>query len=239
MADQRFFQYLAGERAGEVLVFDKVEEEDGIIFVTFKDGSRCNEELILPINETKWTTQLMAEVESPRNCWTLKEEWVGRQEEKWSAPEEAPDGVSHLVQPFIQGRRKVTPIPPRPTKSAFGHLAHPISYSNDKPDTGTKVQQRDSNNESEVDRNDPVYLMMNQAKKFDTEVEMTLIVSLPTKSLYNVAKESFENGGEKCIEYIISNMDDKKLKDSLRSALKKAYLDQDEILNEPIASENN
>ena len=79
---RRFFQFLAGERKGEVVVFDKIEEDEGIIFVCFKDGSRCNEELILPLNERKWSAQLMAEVESPSNVWTFKEEWVGRQEER-------------------------------------------------------------------------------------------------------------------------------------------------------------
>jgi len=58
-------------------------------------------------------------------------------------------------------------------------------------------------------------------------VEMTLKVALPTKSLYNVAKESFDDGGNKIIEYIISNLDDKSLKDALKEALKVAYGDLD------------
>jgi len=65
--------------------------------------------------------------------------------------------------------------------------------------------------------------MMDKAKKFDTVIEMNLIVSLPSKALYNVAEESFEEGGDKVIEYIIRNLDDQKLKDSLRRALKEAY----------------
>jgi hypothetical protein len=222
-SNQRFFQYLASERQGEILVFDRIEQEDGINFVCFKDGSRCNEELIIPINERTWSTQLMAEIESPRNCWTFKEEWVGRQEERWSAPEEAPDGVSHLVQPFVQGRKKVTPIPPKPSKSAFGQINSFSSESNATIAGGSKAQHQASNSELGVDLSDPVYLMMGKAKKFDTAVEMSLIVSLPSKALYDVAKESFENGGDKVIEYIIRNLDDKKLKSSLKDALKSAY----------------
>jgi len=71
--------------------------------------------------------------------------------------------------------------------------------------------------------NDPVWLMMDKAKKFDTDVEMSVTISLPTKSLYEVAKESFEEGGEKVIEYIINNLDNQKLKDSLKMALREAY----------------
>lgn len=210
MANQRFFQFLAGERAGEVLIFDKIEEDDGMIFVSFKDGSRCNEELILPLNERKWTSQLMAEIESPKNCWTFKEEWVGRQEEKKAVDHE---GNMQIVQPFIEGRKKVTPIPPRPTKSSFGEI--PESTVSSAAKLVKDIQKQDLS--------DPVYLMMDKAKKFDTVIEMNLVVSLPSKSLYNVAEESFEDGGDKVIEYIIRNLDDQKLKDSLKEALKEAY----------------
>ncbi|HPI81605.1 MAG TPA: hypothetical protein PK122_00025 [Candidatus Paceibacterota bacterium] len=217
---RRFFQFLAGERKGEVVVFDKIEEDEGIIFVCFKDGSRCNEELILPLNERKWSAQLMAEVESPSNVWTFKEEWVGRQEER---QEMDADGRMQIVQPFIEGRKKVTPIPPKPTKSSFGQVNSFSQGSNTNLSQGTNVQQRASNDELGVVSNDPVYLMMDKAKKFDTVIEMNLIVSLPSKALYNVAEESFEEGGDKVIEYIIRNLDDQKLKDSLRRALKEAY----------------
>jgi hypothetical protein len=241
MANQRFFQYLAGERQGEVLVFDRIEQEDGINFVCFKDGSRCNEELIIPINERTWSTQLMAEIEGPKNCWTFKEEWVGRQEERWSAPEEAPDGVSHLVQPFVPGRRKVTPFPPRPTRSNFGQISNPVQES-DLTMQGTGISQQSSSNAvNKAFLGDPVWLMMDKAKKFDTQVEMSLTISLPSKSLYDVARDSFDEGGTKVIEYIISNLDDKKLKDSLRLALLDAYGDSEKPsvneLGEPIAIE--
>ena len=202
---RRFFQFLAGERKGEVVVFDKIEEDEGIIFVCFKDGSRCNEELILPLNERKWSAQLMAEVDSPSNVWTFKEEWVGRQEER---QEMDADGRMQIVQPFIEGRKKVTPIPPKPTKSSFGQVNSFSQGSNTNLSQGTNVQQRASNDELGVVSNDPVYLMMDKAKKFDTVIEMNLIVSLPSKALYNVAEESFEEGGDKVIEYIIRNLDD-------------------------------
>jgi hypothetical protein len=217
MSNQRFFQYLAGERAGEILVFDKIEEEDGMLFISFKDGSRCNEELILPLNERKWSTQLMAEIEDPKNCWSFKEEWIGRQEER---QELDADGKMQIVQPFLEGKRKITPVPPKPTKSLFGSIAETTRKDNipENPPVNGDVQK---------DINDPVWLMMDKAKKFDTEVEMTLLVSLPSKSLYEVAKESFDEGGDKVIEYILSNLDDKKLKDSLRHALKIAYGDTD------------
>lgn len=210
--EMRFFQYLAGERKGEVLVFDKNEEEDGIIYLCFKEGSRCNEDLVLPLNKREYTSELMAEVENHSNIWTFEEKWVGRQEEKWSSPEDTPDGEIHLVQPFVKGKKLVTPVPPKKTKAKFGgDLSHVTTTPAPAPEPVNPLV------------NDPVWLMMEKAKKFDTDVEMSITISLPTKALYEVAKESFEEGGSKVIEYIIENLDNKKLKDSLKSALEEAY----------------
>ena len=227
----RFFQFLAGERQGEVLVYDHIEEEDDMVFVCFKDQSRCNEELIVPIGNRDWQGKLMAEVSSTNgdNLWTFDEKWVGRQEERWSPPEESPDGVSHLVQPFVPGKKKTTPRPPRKIKSVFGSIDKHIEA------VPTKEERPKYDG-------DPVWLMMEKAKKFDTDVEMTVTISLPTKSLYEVAKESFEEGGAKVIEYIIENLDNQKLKDSLKTALREAYgeitpMPDQRFLQEPIAIE--
>lgn len=227
--DTRFFQFLAGERQGEVLIYDHIEEEDDMVFVCFKDQSRCNEDLIVPLGNREWNGELMAEVSSTNseNLWTFDVKYVGRQEEKWSPPEESPDGVSHLVQPFFPGKKKVTPRPPKKVKSVFGTIDKHI----EKAPTPEERPKYDG---------DPVWLMMDKAKKFDTNVEMTVTISLPAKSLYEVAKESFEEGGSKVIEYIIENLDNQKLKDSLKVALEDAYgephrEDPPEYLQEPEA----
>jgi hypothetical protein len=217
--ENRIFQYLVGPRAGEILFFDKVEQDDGIVFVCFKDGSRCNEELILPLNETAWEGKLMAEVSDTKNIWHIKEEWVGRQEEVWDVTK---DGEKVCVQPFLEGRRKINAIPPRKTTAKFGAITSVI-------ETPTQIL-------ANKNQNDPVWVMMDKAKKFDTPIPMELTISLPTKSLYNVAKESFDEGGEKVIEYIISNIDDKKLKDSLKIALLAAYEDVQEPIKKQIVA---
>lgn len=216
--ENRYFQYLAGVRRGEVLMFDKIEEDEGVVFVCFKDGSRCNEDLILPINERNPGSMLMAEVEDHKNVWTFTEKWVGREEERWETNQA---GESVCVQPFIKGRQIVTPIPPKKTIAKFGIMTEPSVKT---PATPEKPQLI----------GDPVWVMMDKAKKFDTEVPMSLTISLPSKSLYNVAKESFEDGGNKVVEYIISNLDDTQLKASLKQALREAYEDVMEVIEEPI-----
>jgi hypothetical protein len=231
--DVRYFQFLAGPRNGEVVIFDKIEEEDGIVFICFKDGSRCNEQLIVPLNSTNYVKELMAEVDSPTNLWTIKEEWVGRQEEKWVWKDETNPGLPEekvCVQPFEPGKRKLTPIPPRPTKSKFGQINAfntPVPHTNVSSIFGTETQQTSSSKPEQVNLGeDPVWMMCEKAKKFDSDISMTLRVSLPKKSLYNVAKESFEDGGQKVIEYIIHNLDDKSIKESLKLSLLEAYEDK-------------
>lgn len=216
--ETRFFQFLAGERQGEVLVFDRIEEDDGDVYLCFKDDSRCNEDLILPINKREYSSELMAEVENPKNIWTFDTKWVGREEEKWSRPEDSPDGEVHLVQPFVQGRKQTTPIPPRKSKAKFGAISNYVAPAPPAPVNPLL--------------NDPVWLMMDKAKKFDTDVEMIVTISLPTKSLYDVAKESFDEGGSKVIEYIIENLDNQKLKESLKTALMDAYGEDTSIVPE-------
>ena len=207
--NRRFFQFLFGERKNEVVQFDKIEQEDDLIFVSFKDGSRVNEQLILPLNNTNLTTELMAEVDSPTNLWSFKEEWVGRQEELKA---ENGDGEIVIVQPFLPGKKKITPIPPRKTMSNFGQIN---SYHRSEPiQPIVEVKQVIQ---------DPISILMDNAKKIPTNIEMNINISLPSKSLYNIAEESFENGGIKVIDYIVNNLDDKQIREKLKEALLIAY----------------
>ena len=165
--ENRYFQYLAGPRCGEVVIYDHVEEEDDMVFVCFKDESRCNAVLILPLNERDPGSMLMAEIDSHTNVWTFAEEWVGRQEERWEL-NEAQERV--CVQPFVEGRRKVTATPPRRTsKAKFGEISKRIE--------APVVQEKQVPELS----GDPVWVMMDKARKFDTEVPMLLVISLPSK----------------------------------------------------------
>jgi hypothetical protein len=227
MGEKRYFQYLAGPYRGEIVIFDKIEEEDDMIFISFTDGSRVNEEFIQPKNLRKYDNKIMAEIDDPTNPWTFKEEWIGRQEEKTA---QNADGEVVVVQPFIEGKQKVTPIPPKKLKSTFGEISNKF-----------EIIKKEKSVKEKIDLSDPVFLMMEKAKKKDIQVDMQLVLSLPSKDLYNVAKESFENGGEKVIEYIIKNIKKKDFENALKNALKNAYedvevIEQNEttVIEEPI-----
>ena len=203
----RYFQYIAGDRKGEVVVFDRIESDEDATYVVFKDNSRCNEELILPINNNNWEGMYMAEVENSKNIWKFKEEWVGRQEEVTALNAEQERVV---VQPFMEGRKKVTPIPPKKSVAKFGAIdrhIEPVKLPEPEPKK----------------TDDPVHLMVDKSKKFDTEVSLEMIISLPKASLYAVVDESFENGGKKMVDYIVDNMEVSIIKDALRKSLLEAY----------------
>jgi len=222
MSDNRFFQYLAGDRKGEIVIFDKIEEDEGIMYVCFKDKARCNEEFILPLNQKDATGKIMAEIESPNNCWHFKDEWVGRQEEIWELNAEQ---ERVCVQPFIQGRKVIRLIPPRSSIAKFGFVSNlppkeefvplplpPITSTYNEPGQIRKLNI-----------SDPVFITLDKAKKVDTDIDMVVTISLPPKNLYKVMKESFEEGDKKVIEYIIDNMDVKYLKEKIGDAVLNMY----------------
>jgi hypothetical protein len=242
----RFFQWITGERRGEVVIFDKIVQEDGIIFISFKDNSRINANLVAEINVTDLTNKMMAEVENSRNIWRFKEKPAvdeSRIEQDWQTQVkyEVPsaDDIAHadltnpeggVVQPKKR-KKAIKLIPPIKTRNKFGRIASTddlaASY-NESIKTELKIQSA-TPVEPSMDHNDPVYIMMNKAKKKDIEVSMTLTISLPSKALFDVAVESFDKGGDKVIEYILNNMDIKEIKESLKIALKNTYIGEENI----------
>jgi len=232
--NNRYFQWIVGERRGEVMVFDSVIEEDGLIFIVFKDGSRINEDLVAEINVEKLDGKLMAEVENPSNVWSFKDEWVGREEELWETNAE---GESVCVIPFTPGRKVVHIIPPRKSTSKFGNL--PTAPHHHNLLSVEILPQKNT-----INTGDPVYIMMDKSKKVDTEVNMTLTISLPSQSLFDVVSESFEDGSNKALEYIIENIDIKDIKSALRAGIDSMYTNKpivkytsstdDQTLYEPI-----
>ena len=70
---------------------------------------------------------------------------------------------------------------------------------------------------------DPVYIMLDKTKKVDTEVNMTLTISLPSRHLFDVVRDSFEDGANKGLEYIIENIDISDIKTALREGIEEMY----------------
>lgn len=233
--ETRFFQWIVGERRGEIVVLKDIVREEGEIFLTFRDDSRINANLVAPIDLRDLTGKIMAEVESPNNVWRFEEppeekpryEIDHETQKRYEIPSVEEIQAHESNQPIKKKKKPIKLIPPVATNAntsprplvPSSESIHEVNVRSSQP---AKVPQQ-APKEVIQHSNDPVWLMMERAKKVDTEVEMAITISLPTKSLFNVADESFDDGGQKVIEYIISNLDDRKLKDSLRIALSQAY----------------
>jgi len=212
----RYFQWVIGEQRGQVKIFDRIEADGAEAFIVFKDDSRINENLVAPLNEKDLTGKYMAEIDSPHNIWSFREEWVGREEEKWEMDSE---GIRQLVIPFSPGKKVIHLIPPKPTpkrSSSFGQISNVLpnfQYTPPPPEVPKNT----------IDKSDPIYILMSKAKKVDSEINMGMIVSLPPKNLYDLAKESFDEGDEKFIEYIVDDITVDEIKDALKIAIKEMY----------------
>ena len=79
---------------------------------------------------------------------------------------------------------------------------------------------------SSVSATDPVHILVNTCKKHDTEISMTVNISLPSLTTYNFAKSEFENGGEKFIDILAESIDITTLAKSIKDAIKQAYESQ-------------
>lgn len=211
--ERRWFQWIIGDQKGQVLIFDEIQEEDGITYVAFKDGSRININLIAEINAKDLTGMYMAEVESMDNLWTFRDEWVGREEEKW---EQNADGDTVCVVPFTPGRKVTKIIPPRPTHRRSASFGLPEFQHTPPPPPQPVIEDK-------IDRTDPVYILMSKSKKNDSEINMGMTISLPPKSLYELARESFDEGDEKFIQYIVDEITVDEIKDALKIAIKDMY----------------
>lgn len=213
--ENRYFQWVAGDQRGQIKVFDRIEADGADTYIIFKDDSRINENLVASLNQTDLSGKYMAEIDSPNNIWSFREEWVGREEERWEMDSE---GIKQLVVPFTPGKKVVHLIPPTPTPkrtSNFGQVSNLPDFQHTPPPP--------EDPKSKIDKSDPVYILMSKAKKCDSEINMGMIVSLPPKNLYELAKQSFDEGDEKFITYIVDEITVDEIKDALKLAIKEMY----------------
>ena len=79
----------------------------------------------------------------------------------------------------------------------------------------------------EPSTSDPVRILAKTSKKRDTDIDLTISIKLPSKSVYKIASEEFEDGGSKFINYLIEGIDINSIISELRNALTAAYESSD------------
>jgi hypothetical protein len=82
----------------------------------------------------------------------------------------------------------------------------------------TKIKE----NKPSVDFN-PVKILYDKCKKSKTDVDLTLTINLPSRSMFNLADSEFENGGDDLIDYILKDVKTNMIKSALKTSLKQFY----------------
>jgi hypothetical protein len=106
------------------------------------------------------------------------------------------------------------PVEQKNEKETFFALAEPVIEDNNE----TTVKER----KGSVDFN-PVKILYDKCKKNKTEIELTLTINLPSKSMFDLADSEFENGGDDLIEYILKDVKTAIIKSALKTSLKQFY----------------
>lgn len=76
---------------------------------------------------------------------------------------------------------------------------------------------------SAVSEADPVRILAKTCKKHPTEINLTLNINLPSKSIYNIAESEFEDGGKNFVDCLVEDIDITEIVKSLSVALRQAY----------------
>jgi hypothetical protein len=69
----------------------------------------------------------------------------------------------------------------------------------------------------------PIGILAKTCKKHSTDINITVTMDLPSKAVYSMVSEEFENGGIEFIDSLIANLDVKDVIDSIRTSLILAY----------------
>lgn len=232
----RYFQWISGNELGKIVKLIRYEEDDGLYFLVFDDNGneeRCNMDLIADKSEKNPIGKYMIELEDPNNPWTFKEEIVGGQEERWEKNEA---GELVCVVPKLEGVKKIIPIPPKPNLAKFGFTESENitdTYNNESNTSiSTEIipeqpaQHNNSNNI--ITETNPLEVLMCNAKKHLTNINMDIEITVPSKSLYNLIINEFDDKySDLFFDYIINNIDINVIKNALKTGLKNAFSQSD------------
>ena len=250
MKRQRYFQWLDGELAGTVETLVDITQEEDEFFYHFASGESCNLRYIAKmtndVGEIK--DKFMVEILSPNDPWvteTISTKRVQVMDE--NAGEifvDAPAleditgasgaGANLNIEKSKLGTKKYRA--PR-YKGPFYDLPNIDDYMKDEEIPAPKkpeiqqVQREElviptptaTPKISAVSEADPVRILAKTCKKHPTEINLTLNINLPSKSIYNIAESEFEDGGKNFVDCLVEDIDITEIVKSLSVALRQAY----------------
>jgi len=198
--EAQLYQWLKTDKAGDYVYEDKIEEEDGITYIKFTDGSQVNAELL---------GEYVIKVDSEDDGFEIKEEIIHDMTKA-----KLQDGGEIEVPGIMHGQRKVTMV-----KKPGGKRKKPTKPQN------PVVNHEKTAVKEELSKlvSDPVIILLEKAKKEKHTYDIELNVDAISKQLFGVVKDTFDDGEEKALDYIVSLIDMDKLKEQLKEKLKEVY----------------
>lgn len=250
MKRQRYFQWLDGEFAGTVETLVDITQEEDEFFYHFASGESCNLRYIAKMTNdvSEIKDKFMVEILSPNDPWvteTISTKRVQVMDE--NAGEifvDAPAleditgasgaGANLNIEKSKLGTKKYRA--PR-YKGPFYDLPNIDDYMIDEETPAPKKPEIKQTQREEpvipaptatpkisaVSEADPVRILAKTCKKHPTEINLTLNINLPSKSIYNIAESEFEDGGKNFVDCLVEDIDITEIVKSLSIALKQAY----------------
>lgn len=231
-----YFQWVNGPKIGNIVKYVGTEIDDGEMYVKFEDGSRCNRNYISLLNDSNIENKQVAHISSPENAWNVYYEDIPEIKERYEIDGE---GIQQCVQPYIPGRKIKRATPPKfyhvkeikqfDVEEDYGEdkpILAPIKQESpkDKPQIiKESVIETNKHNKHEKSTDNPVHLLCEKCKKVSCELETNMEIFIPTKALYDIAEDSFDNGGEHFINYIMDNLDMDIIKEQIKKSIEELY----------------
>ena len=246
---KRYFQWIDGEMKGDIVLLESIEEFEGETFYNFDDGESCNLRFISKMTNSTadLKNKFMVEIESPSNPWTLEKIQPKKYIDESMKGEDIDIPSLHDI---LQAHGDTTNIensdigkdrlvPPRKEQRIIDLPSideYRIKKEEPKKDpvveqpktVETKVEKQEVVEQPKPVENkqisfDPVKILVDSCKKHDTPVELSLNMKLPSKYIANIASSEFEDGFNKFIDCIVSDIDTKMIIAELKKALSSAY----------------
>lgn len=80
---------------------------------------------------------------------------------------------------------------------------------------------------STVSETDPVRILAKTCKKHPTEINLSLNINLPSKSIYNIAESEFDNGGKNFVDCLVESININEIVENLSKAIHDAYTEDE------------
>ena len=251
MKSTRYFEWIAGEDAGEICILSHVEFEDGETYLHFTNGDVCNIMYVseMTTNKLDLKDKFMVEIMGPSYAWTFEQTapkiFVDYEsKEAVEVPslndilrENGNTNIKSDELKLVPPHVKLTTIPSLPSIDDWGLVKENkrvdtfVSQNNIEP-LAKDVVVSESLSEHTVETKketcnhntfDPVSILVSTCKKHKTEIDLTLTINLPSKSMYIIADGEFENGGDKFIDFVVKDIDTNMIIESIKDSLKQYY----------------